>query len=159
MPVRYLLLSTFLQLSALSLSIIWTIADSRAADLPNIVLINADDIGYGDFGCYGAAQVKTPNIDRLAGQGFRLTDAHSAAATCTPSRFAMLTGEYPWRQKGTGILPGDAPLIIPPGRVTLASMLHDAGYATGVVGKWHLGLGTRRPDWNGELRPGPLEIG
>jgi arylsulfatase A-like enzyme len=159
MPVRYLLLSTFLQLSALSLSIIWTIADSRAADLPNIVLINADDIGYGDFGCYGATQVKTPNIDRLARQGLRFTDAHSAAATCTPSRFAMLTGEYPWRQKGTGILPGDAPLIIPPGRVTLASMLHDAGYATGVVGKWHLGLGTRRPDWNGELRPGPLEIG
>jgi len=130
-----------------------------AADRPNIVLIYADDIGYGDFGCYGATEVKTPNIDRLAREGLRFTDAHSAAATCTPSRYAMLTGEYAWRQKGTGILPGNAPLIIEPGRVTLASMLHDAGYSTGIVGKWHLGLGRQRPDWNGELKPGPLELG
>jgi arylsulfatase A-like enzyme len=130
-----------------------------AAELPNIVLIYADDLGYGDAGCYGATAVKTPNIDRLAGEGLRFTDAHSAAATCTPSRYAMLTGEYAWRQKGTGILPGDAALIIEPGRVTLASMLHDAGYATGVVGKWHLGLGRGKIDWNGEINPGPLELG
>lgn len=130
-----------------------------AADRPNIVLIYADDLGYGDVGCYGATEVSTPNLDRLAREGLRFTDAHSAAATCTPSRYAMLTGEYAWRKKGTGILPGDAPLIIEPGRVTLASMLHDAGYATGVVGKWHLGLGRERPDWNGEIKPGPLEIG
>ncbi len=130
-----------------------------AADRPNIVLIYADDIGYGDVGCYGATEVKTPNIDRLAREGLRFTDAHSAAATCTPSRYAMLTGEYAWRKKGTGILPGVAPLIIDSSRVTLASMLHDAGYSTAVVGKWHLGLGRERPDWNAELKPGPLELG
>jgi len=134
-------------------------AGSTAAERPNIVLIYADDIGYGDVGCYGATEVQTPNIDRLAHEGLRFTDAHSAAATCTPSRYAMLTGEYAWRQRGTGILPGDASLIIEPGRVTLASMLHGAGYTTGVVGKWHLGLGRGKPDWNGELKPGPLEVG
>jgi arylsulfatase A-like enzyme len=105
--------------------------------------------------------VRTPNIDRLAREGVRFTDAHSPAATCTPSRYALLTGEYAWRRKGTGVLPGDAALIIEPGRTTLASMLKKAGYATGVVGKWHLGLGPGpgKTDWNGEIRPGPLEIG
>ncbi len=132
---------------------------TTAAERPNIVLIYADDIGYGDFGSYGATAVKTPNIDRLAREGLRFTDAHSAAAVCTPSRYAMLTGEYAWRQKGTGILPGDAPLIIQPGRTTLASMLRDAGYRTAVVGKWHLGLGTEHPNWNAEIKPGPLELG
>src|SRR3954471_8972444 len=92
----------------------------NAADRPNIVLIYADDLGYGDTGCYGATAVRTPNIDRVAREGLRFTDAHSAAATCTPSRYAMLTGEYAFRQKGTNILPGDAALIIEPGRVTLA---------------------------------------
>jgi len=130
-----------------------------AAQRPNIVLIYADDLGYGDVGCYGATRVKTPNVDRLAEQGLRFTDTHSASATCTPSRYAMLTGEYAWRKKGTGVLPGDSPLIIEPGRTTLASMLQKAGYKTGVVGKWHLGLGTGKLDWNGEIRPGPLEIG
>src|ERR671935_220525 len=95
-----------------------------------------------------ASATDRPNIERLAREGLRFTDAHAAAAVCTPSRYALLTGEYAWRQKGTGILPGDAPLIIEPGRVTLASMLHDAGYATGVVGKWHLGLTRSHPDWN-----------
>src|SRR6266403_2132153 len=83
-----------------------------AGDAPNIVLIYADDLGYGDVGCYGATRVRTPNIDRLAREGLRFTDAHAPSSTCTPSRYALLTGEYPWRKPGTGVLPGDAKLII-----------------------------------------------
>jgi len=133
---------------------------ASAPALPNIVLIYADDLGYGDVGCYGATKVRTPHIDRLAREGLRFTDAHSAAATCTPSRYAMLTGEYAWRKKGTGVLPGDAGLIIEPGRTTLASLLRRAGYRNAVVGKWHLGLGPQNgPDWNGDIQPGPLELG
>ena len=132
-----------------------------AAERPNIVLIYADDLGYGDVSCYGATKVQTPNVDRLAKEGLRFTDAHSPSATCTPSRYAMLTGEYAWRKRGTGVLPGDAALIIAPGRTTLASVLKNAGYTTGVVGKWHLGLGPGpdKTDWNGDIKPGPLEIG
>jgi len=131
----------------------------RAAQLPNIVFIYADDLGYGDVGCYGATKLKTPNIDHLAQEGLRFTDAHCTSATCTPSRYGLLTGEYPWRKKGTGVLPGDAALIISPARATLPSVLKKVGYTTAVVGKWHLGLGEGKVDWNGEIKPGPLEIG
>jgi len=130
-----------------------------AADRPNIVVIYADDLGYGDVSCYGATRISTPNIDRLAKEGLRFTNAHSPAATCTPSRYSMLTGQYAWRRQGTGILPGDARLIIEPGRTTLPSIMKNAGYTTGVVGKWHLGLGSANLDWNGDITPGPLDIG
>ncbi|MGA2256238.1 MAG: arylsulfatase [Thermoguttaceae bacterium] len=126
---------------------------------PNIVFILADDIGYGDFGCYGATKVKTPNVDRLASQGLRFTDAHSMASVCTPSRYALLTGEYAFRKKGTGIASGIEGLLIEPDRVTAPSLLKQVRYATGIVGKWHLGLGTCPTDYNGEIKPGPPEIG
>lgn len=125
----------------------------------NIVVIYADDLGYGDTSVYGATAVKTPNVDRIAADGLRFTNAYASAATCTPSRYSLLTGRYPFRQDGVRVLPGNAPLIIQPGTTTLASMLHDAGYQTGVVGKWHLGLGDGDVDWNGDVAPGPLEIG
>jgi arylsulfatase A-like enzyme len=135
-------------------------AQAPAPRPPNIVIILADDLGYGDVSCYGATRVRTPNVDRLAQEGLRFTDAHASSATCTPSRYALLTGEYPWRRQGTAILPGDASLIIRPGRTTLASVLQGAGLRTGAVGKWHLGLGDKGgPDWNGRISPGPLEIG
>ena len=132
-----------------------------AAEKPNIIFLLADDIGYGDLGCHGATMVKTPNIDRLASQGCRFTDAHSPASTCTPTRRAFHTGVYSWRQKpGSAIAPGDEPLTITPGSATVPSLLKQAGYTTGLVGKWHLGLGGEGgPDWNSDIKPGPLEIG
>ncbi|MDB6140012.1 MAG: arylsulfatase, partial [Verrucomicrobiaceae bacterium] len=133
----------------------------QATEKPNIVFILADDIGYGDLGCYQATMVKTPNIDKLAAQGCRFTDAHSPASTCTPTRRALLTGVYSWRQKpGSAIAPGDEPLTIPTDSTTLPSLLKQAGYRTGAVGKWHLGLGGENgPDWNSDIKPGPLELG
>jgi arylsulfatase A len=132
---------------------------ARAAQKPNIIVIMADDLGYGDVGSYGATALKTPNIDRLAKEGLRFTSGYCSASTCTPTRFSFLTGTYAFRQKGTGIAAPSAPAIIKPGTETVASLLKKGGYQTAVIGKWHLGLGDPGPDWNGELKPGPLEIG
>ena len=130
---------------------------------PNIVVIVADDLGFGDLGSYGATRIKTPNLDRLATQGARFTNGYAPSSTCTPTRYSIMTGEYAWRPttKKTGILDGDAPLCIEPGRLTLPALLHAAGYHTGAIGKWHLGLGDGEVpvDFNGEIKPGPLEIG
>ncbi|QDH79411.1 arylsulfatase [Echinicola soli] len=126
---------------------------------PNVLLIYTDDLGYGDVAKYGG-QIPTPHIDELAADGMLFTNAYATAATCTPSRYAMLTGEYAWRAKGRGVAPGDASALIRPDRETLPSVMQRAGYRTGVIGKWHLGLGgDEGPDWNGALKPGPLEIG
>ncbi len=125
---------------------------------PNIIILYVDDLGYGDVGFNGATAVRTPNIDQLAAEGINFTDAHSTAATCTPSRYALLTGEHGFR-RDLDILPGDAPALIRPEQPTLPSMLKKAGYNTAVVGKWHLGLGDGDVNWNVAIKPGPLEIG
>ena len=131
-----------------------------SADAPNIVIILADDIGYGDLSCYGAIKVKTPNLDKLAAAGMRFTDAHTPAAVCTPTRYSLMTGQYAWRHPpGSRILSGIAPLSIKPGTVTVPSFLRSNGYATGAVGKWHLGLGEKETDYNGEIKPGPRDVG
>ncbi|MCM2372653.1 sulfatase family protein [Aporhodopirellula aestuarii] len=130
------------------------------AEKPNVIVIMADDLGYGDLSCYGAKSLTTPNIDRLSEEGLRFTSGYCSASTCTPTRYSLLTGTYAFRGERTGIAPPNAPAIIKPGTETVASLLQRAGYATAVVGKWHLGLGGENgPDWNGDLKPGPLEIG
>ncbi|QNN22239.1 arylsulfatase [Planctomycetales bacterium ZRK34] len=132
----------------------------HAADKPNIIVIMADDLGYGDVSCNGATELNTPNIDKLAKNGLRFTSGYCSASTCTPTRYSFLTGRFAFRDKGTGIAPPNATMRIKVGTETIASLLKRAGYTTAVIGKWHLGLGEGKgPDWNGELKPGPLEIG
>ena len=134
---------------------------AQKAEKPNVVFIYADDIGFGDLSCNGAKTINTPNVDQLARQGVRFTNMHSTAATSTPSRYSLLTGEYAWRRQGTGIAAGNAGSIVRPERYTLADVFDNAGYQTGVVGKWHLGLGdqTGSQNWNGHITPGPSDIG
>ncbi|WP_405296607.1 arylsulfatase [Algibacter sp. Ld11] len=138
-----------------------SISCQEKQEFPNIVLINADDLGYGDLSCYGATKLHTPNIDKLAKEGRMFTDAHAASAVCTPSRYALLTGEYPARH---GNLSSPIflknKLVIDTQKETIASVLKKAGYATACVGKWHLGFGETEPvDWNKPLTPGPNELG
>ena len=126
---------------------------------PNIVVIYLDDLGYGDIGAYGATALQTPNIDALASGGIKFTNGYASSATCTPSRYALLTGMYPWRNKDAKILPGTAPLLISTTQQTLPKVLKKQGYQTAIVGKWHLGLGTGHVNWNERITPGPNEVG
>ncbi|MHB0756727.1 sulfatase family protein [Polaribacter sp. M15] len=126
---------------------------------PNIIFIYADDLGYGDVSAYGATEFSTPNIDKLANGGVKFTNGYSTSATCSPSRFALLTGIYPWRNKKAKILEGSAPLIIDTKQNTLPKVLKSKGYKTGIVGKWHLGLGNGNVNWNEHITPGPNEVG
>ncbi|MCM1067259.1 MAG: arylsulfatase [Muribaculaceae bacterium] len=134
---------------------------TAAAEQPNVIIILADDLGYGDLECYGATKVKTPSVNRLAKEGQRFTQAYAAAATSTPSRYGLLTGEYAWRRKGTGVSNGDAAMIITPERYTMADMMGHAGYATAAIGKWHLGLGDKSggQNWNEPLACSLGDIG
>ncbi|WP_416377292.1 sulfatase family protein [Algoriphagus sp. C2-6-M1] len=131
----------------------------KETNKPNIVIIYMDDLGYGDLSSYGATELSTPNIDKLADGGIRFTNGYATSATCTPSRYALLTGVYPWRNEDAKILPGTAPLLISTSQMTLPKMLKGQGYATGVVGKWHLGLGNGNVDWNQHISPSPNEVG
>ena len=126
---------------------------------PNVVVIYLDDLGYGDLSAYGATELQTPNIDALANGGVKFTNGYASSATCTPSRYALLTGTYPWRNKDAKILPGTAPLLIKTDQPTLPKMMKANGYQTAVVGKWHLGLGTGVVNWNERVSPGPNEVG
>ena len=136
-----------------------SLALSQSKARPNVILINADDLGYGDLGCYGAENVSTPNIDRLASEGRRFTDAHTASAVCSPSRYGLLTGRYPLRRNYWGPSPLRMPLAIDANHLTLGRLMKESGYATACIGKWHLGFGEEESDWNGDLKPGPLELG
>lgn len=126
---------------------------------PNIVFIYLDDLGYGDVSAYEAGSLETPNMDRIVDGGVKFTNGYASSATCSPSRYAILTGTYPWRNENAKILPGTAPLLIDTAQYTLPKMLREQGYATGIVGKWHLGLGSGNVDWNEEINPGPNQVG
>ena len=136
-----------------------TACTKQKEPMPNIIVILADDLGYGDVSAYGAQTIHTPNIDRLGNEGVKFTNGYATSATSTPSRYALMTGMYPWKNKDAKILPGDAPLIISEEQYTLSKMMREAGYATGAIGKWHLGMGNGNTDWNQTVKPGAREIG
>lgn len=135
--------------------------DAKNTQRPNVIIIYADDLGYGDLECYGAKNVTTPNVNKLAKGGIRFTNVHATAATSTPSRYSMLTGEYAWRKSGTDVAAGNAGMIIRPEQYTMADLFKNAGYATGAFGKWHLGLGEKsgEQDWNAPLPVGLDDLG
>ncbi|MBL7970451.1 MAG: sulfatase-like hydrolase/transferase, partial [Prolixibacteraceae bacterium] len=133
-------------------------ASKEKAGKPNIIVILSDDLGYGDPACYGGAKLITPNIDKLAAEGVRFTSGYAPASTCSPSRYALLTGEFAWRKK-VGILPANAPITISAETLTLPAMMKQCGYTTGITGKWHLGLGDGNVDFNKHIKPSPNDIG
>ncbi len=148
-----------------SVSLFWGCSSSEKGTAetettkPNIVIIYMDDLGYGDLSSYGATELSTPNMDKLANGGIRFTNGYASSVTCTPSRYALLTGVYPWRNADAKILPGTAPLLISTSQITVPKMLKGQGYETAVVGKWHLGLGDGNVDWNQHISPSPNEVG
>ena len=134
----------------------WLSSLAAAEGRPNVLFIFVDDQGYYDLGCYGATEVKTPRIDRLAKEGMTFTDAHSPSAVCTPTRYGVVTGRYCWRTRlKSGVLNGYSSHLIDENRETVASMLKKSGYATGMVGKWHLGLDFAKAEPGGQW---PLQI-
>jgi arylsulfatase A-like enzyme len=153
----------FTRLTSLVLVVMCSALVAQTDGPPNVVLIYADDLGYGDLGCYGATQLETPNIDRLANQGRRFTDAHSASAVCTPSRYGLLTGEYPFRAlNGQGLwgpLSTTSGMVIGTDTLTIGKVFKDKGYSTACLGKWHLGFKQGKNDWQVPLSPGPQDVG
>lgn len=143
----------------ISFSCSTSVQEKAVENRPNIIIIYADDLGYGDVSFNGATEITTPNLDILANGGVRFTNGYATSATCTPSRYALLTGQYPWRRKEAKILPGTAPLIIDTDQLTLPGLLKANGYQTAVIGKWHLGLGDGNVNWNTGIKPGPNEVG
>lgn len=156
---NYLLFSSVLAPLAISSTACSSTEKTEKTSKPNVIVILADDLGYGDVSAYGSKTISTPNIDKLANGGVCFTDGHATSATSTPSRYAMFTGSYPWKNKNAKILPGDAPLLIDTAQFTMPKMFRNAGYTTAAIGKWHLGMGSGNPDWNKRVTPGANEIG
>ncbi len=168
LKITYLERIVFLVLVMTSLTVFTCCKEKKEAAIvskeetqkkPNIVFIYMDDLGYGDVGFNGSTVLKTPNMDNLANNGMRFTNGYASSATCTPSRYALLTGSYPWRNENAKILPGTAPLLISEDQMTVPKMLREKGYYTGVVGKWHLGLGSGHVNWNEKVKPSPNDVG
>ena len=122
------------------ISLVASVAAAQPAK-PNVLLIYADDLGYGDLSSYNERSAwRTPQLDALAAQGMRFTDAHSASALCTPSRYALLTGRYAWRGPlKQGVTQGYSAPLVEPGRLTVARLLQQQGYVTAMLGKWQIG--------------------
>ncbi len=153
---------TFLQACATTAATASALSHAAPTKPPNIIVILADDMGYGDPRCYNPdSAAPTPNIDRLAAEGMRFTDAHTPSAVCTPTRYGVLTGRYCWRTSlKSGVLWGQSPALIDSDRTTTASLLKAQGYRTACVGKWHLGLGTQeKTDYSKPLSPSPIDNG
>jgi arylsulfatase A-like enzyme len=146
-------------ISGLTAAVALTSCAESAPEHPNIIVILADDLGYGDVSAQGATTIQTPHIDKLANEGIRFTNGYATSATSTPSRYALMTGMYPWKNKDAKILPGDAPLIISTEQYTLPKMMQEAGYVTAAIGKWHLGMGAGNVNWNETVSPNANDIG